>query len=127
MPFARIKAKPTTATDLVMLVVGNTSRWQRAGKDLPQLNGFHFVDYREINSAVLARIRPDVVLSPLVCAGFDALEVAAHLSNAGFDGRYRAIADNVPHVDLICREVAYAAPALDFDILNISDLTGHTL
>lgn len=76
----------------------------------------------EIDQALLDAVRPAVVLSHLITDRFDAMEVALRLAAVGWQGRYRALAPALPNLDLVRREVAAAAPALDFDIV-VTDQT----
>lgn len=107
----------------VMLVVGDIRGWRRAGRRLPDLHGFHFAGYADVTAEAMARIAPDVVLSALFAADFDALDLARRLAEIGFAGRYRALTMALPNPSVIRSEVAGVAPGLDFDLFII-DGTG---
>lgn len=107
----------------VMLIVGDMGNWQRAGRQLPVLAGFHFVGFADVTPATIDRIRPDVVLSALFSAEFDAIDLARRLAGMQFDGRYRALAMSLPDPDVIRSEIAAVAAGLDFDLFLI-DATG---
>ena len=77
----------------------------------------YYAEFHEVGAALLALHAPDVVLSPLVAPGFDCFDLAAVLVGAGFRGRYRAAAVQIPDPGLVRREIAAAFPGLDFDIL----------
>lgn len=77
--------------------------------------------YAEVTAAALDEIRPDVVFSALVGSGFDCLDLAERLTAAGFRGQYRVVAPTVPDLDLVRREIRGRCPALDFDIVCLSD------
>jgi hypothetical protein len=71
----------------------------------------------EITAGNLAALRPDVVLTPLVGPGFDCFDVALALCEAGYSGQLRAVVNFVPNPALVRREIAFACPALDFDLI----------
>lgn len=103
----------------VMLVVGDLGGWRRAGRQLPSLSGFHFVGFADVTVDTLGRIRPDVILSALVTAEFDAMDLARRLADIRFAGRYRALAMSLPNPEVIRSEIAGAAEGLDFDLFLI--------
>lgn len=117
-PLSRnITAFDRTQTDApVMLVVGDLDGWRRAGRGVPSLPGCHFVGFADVTAATLARVAPDVVLSALFAADFDALELARRLADLGFRGRYRALAAGLPSPGVIRAEIAAAAAEVDFDL-----------
>jgi hypothetical protein len=71
----------------------------------------------DIDAAALANWRPDLIVSPVFDSDFDCLDLAKILSNAGFAGRYRVDAGELPNPGLVRREVSAAFPDLDFDLL----------
>lgn len=106
------------APDMVMLAVGEFRQWQEAGHPLPADGDLYFADITDINTAFLVRIRPDVVLAPLMSSKFDCVDLAAALVRAGFTGRLRALAPFVlPNPNIIRREVKSFFPDLDFDVI----------
>ena len=108
-----------------LLIVGDLHHWRLAGRDLPDLDGFHFVDFADVTGDLLDRLRPDVVLSALMAEGFDALDLAATLAALSYRGAYRSIGVDLPNPAAIRREVMAAAPGLDFEILLISPERPH--
>ncbi|EAR51008.1 hypothetical protein OG2516_03368 [Oceanicola granulosus HTCC2516] len=85
--------------------------------------GLHFTSFGNLDRGLLGQIEPDIIVSPLVGPGFDALEIARRLQECGFTGCYRAIADKLPHADLVRREVRAAAPDVEFDLVDAADLS----
>ena len=73
----------------------------------------------EITAPAIAALDPEVVLTPLVGAGFDCLDVALALCAAGYRGRLRAVVRYVPNPALVRREIAASCPGLDFDLIVI--------
>ncbi|WP_159458410.1 hypothetical protein [Roseisalinus antarcticus] len=109
-------------TGQIYLVVGNSQRWLSRQPDLPALEGFHFCGFDELDPPLLTRCAPQIVLSPLFGDGFDALDLALRLQTLAFSGLYRAIAENLPNVAIVRREISLAAPDIDFDILETRTL-----
>jgi len=99
------------------MVIGNLERWAREGRTTQDLGEFVFVELADVTASFILRHAPEIILSPLVGDDFDVLDVARRLHSAGFAGRYRAIAPEVPNVNIIRKEVTAVAPDLDFDVL----------
>lgn len=74
-----------------------------------------FEDLDEI--ALAGPDAPGLILSPLVTPVFDAVDLARHLRQRGFQGRYLALVDKLPSANLIRREVEAQAPGLNFDVV----------
>jgi hypothetical protein len=78
-----------------------------------------FIPFSELTETVLAQINPDFVISPLVGPDFDCMDLAGVLSEAGFQGRYRVAATDLPNPSLVRREIVGQFPELDFDLLEL--------
>ena len=73
--------------------------------------------YKDITPALLAEIRPALVLAPLVSARFDAFDVAEALTAAGYAGRYCVVVGRLPDPGLVRREFDKVFPRLDFELV----------
>ena len=102
-----------------MLVVGK--RGTLAGRCAlpPVVDGMTFADIADLTPALLARLAPDVVLSPLVIGHQDATDLADLLLQAGFRGRYRVVVGALPHPALVLADLRAAAPGLDIDLFPL--------
>lgn len=89
--------------------------------DDPDAADLTCLPFTEVSAEALDRIRPDVVFSSLVGPGFDCLDLAERLVDAGFRGKYRAVAPQVPDPKLVRREITDRFPALDFDLIVLAD------
>jgi len=105
-----------------LLIVGDIAIWQRAGRRIPASVGVQFANLSEVTTCFLHTISLEIVISPVIGQGYDAIDVAAVLANCGYRGRYRCLADCLPNLDLIRQEVAMIAPDLDFEIVRAADL-----
>ena len=72
-----------------------------------------------IDAEMLARIRPDVVLSPLFSPGHDILDLARLLDRLGYQGPLRAYSPPLPNTAIVCAEVRQIWGPRDFDILEV--------
>ncbi|WP_322892514.1 MULTISPECIES: hypothetical protein [unclassified Yoonia] len=108
---------PAEAKIVKVLVVGDVARWKQLGRLRDDLSGFCFVDMGELDHQKIKQIAPDLIISPLVATGFDAVDVARRLRAAAFAGRYCAVVDDVPNPEIIRQEIRSIAPELDFDLL----------
>ncbi len=109
----------------MILVIGDLTKWRRENRALPQLADVKFASFGELGPALLDP-PPDMVLSPLSSAEFDAVELGQRLQELGFHGRYRAIAALGTDASLVVEEVRQAAPDLDFDLIVIGPPEGAT-
>lgn len=110
-----------------ILVVGEMRKWQARGRVLPQEASMEFLDFQDLDQGALELHAPETVLSPVLCASFDCLDLALRLGDLGFRGRYRAMASGLPDPWLIRREIAEICPALDFDIVDLAKASGQRL
>lgn len=101
----------------VLVIVGDLSRWDRLGRELPKDAGVIYVTIDDLTPDILRQYDPMLVMSPLVTPQFDATEVARRLVSADFPGPYRAINDACPDAEMIVKEVATVAPDLDFGVI----------
>ncbi len=111
--------------ELTILVVGDLARWR--GAPLPRSKGFRCVAFHELTPELLELVRPQIVLSPLLCSAFDCMDLADVLARAGFRGRYRALSPDLPEPELIRTEIRSACPGLDFDIVSMAGPAGRTV
>ncbi len=81
-----------------------------------------------LRSTVLARLRPgdlrgrhapSLVLSPLVCQGFDCMDLLTTLREEGFAGRYLVLAPTMPNIARVRAEMRAVAGALNIDIMAL--------
>ena len=119
--FRRV-AELSAAPESRVLALGDVTLWRSIGHGNRDRSEFHLADIESLTAAKLAEINPDLVLSPVVTARFDCLDVAHLLSSLGFSGSYRAIARSLPDPEVVRREVLGACPGLDFDITALPKL-----
>ncbi len=99
------------------LAVGDSEEWLRERRILTR-DSVAFIAFHEIDETVLASLGPSLVYSPLLATSFDCIDLALLLSKLGYEGRYRAVSDNVPKPNLVEREVRQLCPRLDFKIVD---------
>ncbi|MCX7300050.1 MAG: hypothetical protein NTX73_06665 [Rhodobacterales bacterium] len=104
----------------VVVVVGSIRGWARDKRRLPEIDGFHFVGFGDIDEPLFERLHPEIVLSALMGEGFDAMDLARRLNASGFRGRYRAVTTALPHPLAVIEEIRAAAPGIDFDLFIVS-------
>lgn len=114
------KAEPQRDRKSRLLAVGNMVP-PRQSSDAADAADLTCLPFTEVCAEALDRIRPDVVFSSLVGPGFDCLDLAERLVTAGYRGKYRAVAPQVPDPTLVRREITERFPALDFDLIVLAD------
>lgn len=107
-----------------ILVIGDVTRWKTLGRLQDRLDDCEFVELSDLHDQKIRQIAPDLVLSPLMTAAFDVIDVAERLRAVAFAGRYCAVANDLPDADLIRREVHSVAPELAFDVIILPPLIG---
>lgn len=101
-----------------ILAVGDRSEWLSRGCALPSEASIRFVEYSALDASMLDQMEPSVVISPLLTSGFDCIDLAEKLEQAGFSGQYRAMSQRrIPRPDLVIQEIRQLCPTLDFDLI----------
>lgn len=62
---------------------------------------------------------PDLILAPLTARGFDAMDLLATLTKAGFKGRVLVLTPHMPDVPMVRADVLAQAPALNVDVIAL--------
>ncbi|MBY4892166.1 hypothetical protein KUL25_05250 [Rhodobacteraceae bacterium N5(2021)] len=62
---------------------------------------------------------PGLILAPLTAKGFDAMDLLATLTQAGFGDRVLVLAPHVPDVPLVRADVLAQAPTLNVDVIAL--------
>lgn len=104
------------------LIVGDMEVWVSEGREMPEIDGYFFVDIANLTPAFLREVAPEVVLSALVGRKFDAVEVARKLGHMDFPGAYRILTQNLPDPALILSEIGSVAPELDVDVIDLANI-----
>ena len=104
-----------------LLIVGDLAVWRRSGRDWSSCQCVTYSNPSDVTKPFLQVISPDVVVSAVVGFGYDAIDIAKRLSDAGYRGRYRCIAAAVPDHTIIQQEVAQSSPSVDFAIITPDD------
>ena len=102
-----------------ILIVCDKSQWLAQGRDLSAADNCWYIEIDALTRHVIARLNPDMVLSPLVGDAFDALDVAHKLAKLAYTGPYRAVTHTIPDPNAVCNEVRATVPRLDFDLVVI--------
>ncbi|MEH6835307.1 MULTISPECIES: hypothetical protein [Falsihalocynthiibacter] len=105
----------------VTLIVGDAAAWLSAGRSLPDDPSLHYVSFDEMSQRLLESFEPDIILTPLLGQGFDALDLAVILEQYKYKGRFRALCPKLPNPDLVMREIQSLCPSVDFDLFVVDD------
>ena len=111
----------------MILAVGEVTEWRATGRALPMSGKIAFAEFHDLTPELLEELRPDIVLSPVLCASFDCLDLAQTLTSFEYSGRYRVLAADVPNPSMVKREIAACCPTLNFEMLDVVDHTPATL
>ena len=107
-----------------MLIVGNILQWGLQGRILPANENCWFIDFDALSAGTITRLKPQIILSPLVGDGFDAIGVVRKLSQLFYTGPYRAISGDLPNPVAVSQEVSASAPSVNFDLVILPSKQG---
>jgi hypothetical protein len=77
------------------------------------------VHWESITQDLLGLVVPEVIISPLLSARFDILDLARLLNSLGYRGALRAYSAPLPNAKVIHSEVKAEFPNLDFAIFEV--------
>jgi hypothetical protein len=102
---------------ITVLAIGDMANWRATGRDLPWDSQITFADFSQIDRRMIDSVRPDVVISPLLCKTFDCLDLATVLCQAGFRGRFRIMTQRLPDPTVVLSEARAICPLMDIDVV----------
>ncbi len=105
-----------------ILAIGETSEWAVPGRPLPEVDEVAFAAFHDVTEALLRDVQPNMIVSPLLTAGFDCIELAQLLSTLKYEGAYRALTQALPSPEIVVREIGNLCPGLDFDVIEMPEI-----
>jgi len=73
---------------------------------------------RMLNPRMLAQVRPDAVIGPLIGDGWDSLDLAIALEEMGYRGSFFILSRPLPRAELVLREVRACCPLLTITLVE---------
>lgn len=117
VPFAAPAGESHTG-NVAVLAVGDTAEWLRRKKPVPPGGHIVLASFSDLSRPLLERLRPKLVLSPLLARDFDCIDLAQMLFALGFTGQYRVISNDLPDPGIVLAEIRTLCPGLDFGVLR---------
>lgn len=105
--------------NVTILVVGGIEQLLSGKPEIALLSDTVFCNINDLTPALLEHHQPHIILSPLVTAQFDVIDLAVLLGQLSFEGRFRALTAALPDPDIVLNEVRLECPALDFDLIIV--------
>jgi len=106
-----------------VLVVGEVFQLYLAEHNLADDSKITFADITDISSIFLNNLKPDIVVSCLVCRDFDFLELAQALELVGFQGIFRVITPVLPNPKIVASEAHSMCPTLNFKFIVAPEMS----
>jgi hypothetical protein len=120
-PSGRLGLAPEAPGDRV-LVVGEAGVFARPALGAGQR--LHCAEFDAVDAGLLARLRPDLVLAPLMGCRFDCVDLARILIGAGYRGAFRVLSPALPAPEMVRRELAALCPGLSIDLVEMAGAAG---
>ncbi len=105
-------------SNVAVLAVGDTEEWLRRRQPFPPGGRVILASFHDLSRELLARIKPRLVVSPLLARDFDCIDLAQILFALGYGGQYRVISGEIPNPRIVLAEIKTLCPGLDFAILQ---------
>lgn len=103
---------------IAILAVGDTEEWLRHRQPVPPGGRIILASFEDLSRELLARVRPRLVLSPLLARDFDCIDLAQMLFALGYAGQYRVVSSDIPDPRIVTAEIRTLCPGLDFEVLH---------
>lgn len=103
-----------------VLAVGDTDEWLRRKRPVPPGGRIILTSFADLSRELLDRVKPRLVLSPLLARDFDCIDLAQMLFTLGFAGQYRVVSSDLPDPRVVVAEIRGLCPGLDFGIVDLS-------
>ena len=101
----------------VTLVICESAKWKSEGRPMTPAHDLTYLDFQDLSQEQVISFEPEIIVSPLVTEAFDAYQVVKNLELIGYQGRYRAVAKELPNIAMVREEINAIAPEIDFDIV----------
>lgn len=75
------------------------------------------IRYERLSPQLLSETMPDIIVTSLLCRGYDALELADYLQALGFGGRLIVLARSLPDPAVVQAELAALGLGYDCELL----------
>jgi hypothetical protein len=115
---------PAARRRLTVLVVGEPALASSAvlGPGSPVA----FAQLQDVGAELIDTLRPDIILTPLLSASFDCIDLAIILSALNYRGSFRVLCPLIPSPELIRREIRALCPELEFELIFVPAPEGAT-
>jgi hypothetical protein len=83
------------------------------------LSGPVYAQWRFLGANMLANVRPDAILAPLISRGWDIVDLGAHLHGLRWTGDVFALTLPLPRAELVLRETRAVCPGLSLHLIAL--------
>lgn len=74
---------------------------------------------RMLSESMLANVRPDAIIAPLITADYDIVDLGILIEELGHSGDLYALTRPLPRAELVIREVSAVCPRLNVRLLEL--------
>ena len=85
----------------------------------PNCDVHRFQHLSQLTAIRLRKLKPHIVLCPLITPRYDAIDVGRLITNAGSNTKLLIETPTLPRPGMVAREISQACPDLNFDFFDI--------
>jgi|GEM_PF-838392 len=116
---ATFKAAPNALAGQAAVLVIDAPEAMALIADLDPRPAAIMVQWARLDATLLARIKPDCIVLPLLRSGFDVAQALQRLTALGYCGKVCALSPALPDRAMVEAELRAFAPGLTVDLLEI--------
>ncbi|AJE47281.1 hypothetical protein [Celeribacter indicus] len=102
----------------MVLVVGEPQRMHVLRRHFPGRSGMFFIEFQDLTPEAFAALQPACVVSQVMSAEFDCLDLGAFLDGLSYRGAFRVLAQDLPRPEIVRQEARARFPRLNFDVIE---------
>jgi len=113
-----VQAPPVALSAARTVLVVEAPGALRMLNDKPAQQGVVMTQLRMLNPRMLAQVRPDAVIGPLIAASWDSLDLGLALEEMGYQGAFYILTRPLPRTELVLRELRACCPNLSIRLIE---------
>lgn len=113
-----VQASPVALKNARTILVVEAPGALRLVGNEPVRQGVVMTQLRMLNAGMLAQVRPDAVIGPLIAGNWDSLDLGLTLEELGYRGAFFILTRPLPRTELVLRELRACCPNLSIHVIE---------